>query len=551
MICLPLICSNFRSLRSIPASVFLLVLMVSLSGCSGDSGAQGKQRASVKKRAVPVTIGRSENRDVPVELRAIGTVEPYATVAIKSQVTGVLQTIHFKEGDEVKQGDPLFTIDPRPFTALLDQAQGALARDKAELTNARRELERYTHAASKGYVSTEQADQAATKVATLAATIKADEAAVENARLQLQFCTIDSPIDGLAGELMSDRGNLIKANADTAMVTINQISPIKVAFSVPGKNLRKIQQYRKKGTLKVLINGYGAKPLAGTFSFVDNTVNTATGTILLKAVFANTDQLLWPGQFVDVQLVLTIRHNSVVVPTDAIQITQTGAHVFVVGEDSSVTDRLVTTGTVIDGETVIESGIRAGERVVTDGQFQLTNGTRVQERPGRDAAGSADPAQSHRRVEHQFVGHAMISISDLFIRRPVMTVLTMLTILLFGLIGYKQLPVSDLPDVDFPDDLRERFHARSQPGHHGFLGCHRSGEGVFHHRRNRLDEFGRAPQAPPGSPSSSPWSAISIPPPRTFRPPSPMPPAGCRTACRPRPRFVSRTRLIIRFSISR
>jgi multidrug efflux system membrane fusion protein len=359
---------------------FLVVTVFFLFGCSDSKGSKktGGERAH---KAVPVSIGRSETKAVPLELRAVGTVEPYATVAIKSQITGVVQSIHFKEGEAVKQGQLLFTIDPRPFVALLDQAQGALARDKAELDNARTELTRYSQAAEKGYVSTEQADQARTKEATLLATVKADQAAVENARLQLDFCSITSPINGYTGELLADRGNLIKANADTAMVTINQIRPIKVSFSVPGKNLAEIKTYLHEGSLKVEVILPGEKVLPGTFSFLDNTVDPTTGTIRLKAEFPNTDTSLWPGQFVEVHLILTVRPNAVVVPTAAVQVGQNGAHIYVVKSDMTVEDRHVTTGTIVDGETVVESGIKPGEQVVTDGQLQLTDGVRIVKRP--------------------------------------------------------------------------------------------------------------------------------------------------------------------------
>ncbi len=375
---------------------FLVVTVFFLCGCSDKEGNK-KAGGDKAQRAVPVSIGRSETKAVPIELRAIGTVEPYATVAIKSQITGIVQSIHFKEGDAVKQGQLLFTIDPRPFVALLDQAQGALARDRAELDNARKELQRYTHAAQKGYVSTEQADQAQTKEATLLATVKADEAAVENARLQLDFCSITSPINGYTGELLADRGNLIKANADTAMVTINQISPIKVSFTVPGKNLDQIKRYLNEGSLKVLVPLPNGKFLTGTFSFFDNTIDPSTGTIRLKAEFSNTDKSLWPGLFVEVQLILTVRKDAVVVPTAAIQVGQDGTHIYVVKPDMTVEDRHVTTGTIVDGETVVESGIKPGEQVVTDGQLQLTDGTRITERPAPKAARTIETAAQEKK----------------------------------------------------------------------------------------------------------------------------------------------------------
>ena len=371
--------------------VIALIFMFVFAGCP-ENKEKKEETAIHPKKAMPVTIGRSTIKDVPVALNAIGTVEPFATVAIKSQITGILQSIHFNEGDDVKKGDLLFTLDDRPFTAQLDQAQGSLARDRAELENARKELKRYILAAGKGYVSSEQADTAATRVATLTATVQADEAAVENSRLQLEFCSIVAPIDGRTGELMVDAGNLIKANADTAMVTLNQIVPIKVSFTVPGKNLLEIRKYRAAKSLQVLVPGIKTEPLRGIFAFLDNRIDTITGTLLLKAIFANTGRDLWPGQFVDVQLVLTTRPNVVVVPSQAIQVRQDGAHVYVVRDNLTVEDRLVTTAMIIDNETVIEKGLAGAEKVVTNGQLQLSDGTKVQERKNKSAEQQMKPA---------------------------------------------------------------------------------------------------------------------------------------------------------------
>lgn len=365
-----------------PVQTFFLLFLMAFSflgGCS-NSGEKAKAVTEPKKRPAPVLLGVSEQRTIPIELRAIGTVEPYATVAIKSQITGTLQRIHFKEGDDVKKGDLLFSLDPRPVTAMLNQAQGALIRDRAQLDNARKELERYTNAAKKGYVSTEQAEQSVTKVATLAATIKADEAAVENARLQLEFCSIYAPIDGRTGELPVAEGNIIKANADTSMVTINQVCPIKVSFTVPGKHFGEIKKYREAGSLQVMLNGSDGMPQTGTFSFVDNTIDQTTGTLRLKAEFANTDKNLWPGQFVEIRLFLTSRPNVTVVPTQAVQVGQNGPHVFVVKDDATVEERSITTGMKIDGVTIVEAGLAPGEKVVTDGQLQLITGAKVEER---------------------------------------------------------------------------------------------------------------------------------------------------------------------------
>jgi len=360
--------------------ILLLLVALFLGGCSNNSSGKAQVEKQTKKRAVPVLIGISGQKTIAVELQAVGTVEPFAVVAIKSQVTGTLKNIHFKEGDDVKKGDLLFSLDTRPFIAMLNQAQGSLIRDRAQLENARNELLRYAGAAKKGYVSTEQAEQAETKVATLAATIKADEAAVENARLQLEFCTLYAPIDGRTGELPVAEGNLIKANADTAMVTINQVTPIKVSFTVPGKHFSEIKKFRDEGSLQVALTTPAGVSTVGTFAFLDNSIDQATGTLRLKAEFANKDKDLWPGQMLPVRLLLTSRPDTTVVPTQAIQVGQNGPRIFVVKDDATVEERAVSTGVPVGAETVIEAGLSPGERVVTDGQLQLANGTKVEER---------------------------------------------------------------------------------------------------------------------------------------------------------------------------
>jgi membrane fusion protein, multidrug efflux system len=385
--------SEISSRSFLLKGVLLLLAVLLPAGCSDNIGGKGKEGNRTKK-VVPVTTSLSAKKTVPVELRATGTVEPFATVGIRSQITGTLKGVHFSEGADVKKGDLLFTIDPRPFVAMLNQAQGALTRDRAELNNAQKELERYSHAAAKGYVSTEQADQAQTKAATLSAIIKADEAAVENARLQLEFCSIFSPINGHTGELLADQGTLIKANADTAMVTINQIDPIKVSFPIPGKDLRDIKKFQEAGSLQVFVHSRDSAPLTGIFSFLDNTVDPTTGTIRLKAYIANKDKTLWPGEFVDVRLILTARKDAIVVPTGAVQIGQEGAYVYVVHSDMTVKSRHVTTGATADGETVIESGLQDGEKVVTDGQLQLTDGIKIEEKAGQAAVHASRQADT-------------------------------------------------------------------------------------------------------------------------------------------------------------
>ena len=297
--------------------------------------------------------------------------------------------MHFKEGDEVKVGELLFTIDPRPFAANLAKAEADLAKDNAELENAGREASRYALAAQKGYVSIEQADQAATRVATLTATLKADQAAVDAARLELEYCSIRAPFTGRTGEIQTDQGNLIKANADSAMVTLKQIQPLLASFSVPGQHLQKIVRYRAGGTLKVEAGETNSEsePLRGSLVFIDNTVDPTTGVIRLKASFSEHRQRLWPGQLVDVRLHLIDRPDCIVVPSQAVQIGQSGAYVYVVKEDRTVSYRPVTPGMQVQGETVIENGLAEGERIVIDGQLQLADGSRIEERePGQAEA---------------------------------------------------------------------------------------------------------------------------------------------------------------------
>ncbi|HBI14083.1 MAG TPA: efflux RND transporter periplasmic adaptor subunit [Desulfobulbaceae bacterium] len=356
----------------------LAVSLLALAGCSGDQGKDQKS-AGEKKPAVPVMVAAAVQKTVPVELRAIGNVEPFATVAIKSQIGGELQQVHFTEGQEVKKGDLLFTIDPRPYEAKLAAAEAKLAKSQAELDNARRQAERYGAVAGKGYVSAERADEVRTSAATVEATVLADKAEVASARLELDYCSIRSPLDGFTGSLQADQGNVIKANADTDIVTINQVRPALVAFAVPEHNLPVVQRARAEGPLPVraLIPGAEDEPLAGLLSFLDNTVDPATGTILLKAAFPNKDNKLWPGQYVNVVLELGDLPDAVVVPDQAVQTGQKGQYVYVVREDRTVEYREVATGISAGGVVVISDGLQSGEQVVTDGQLRLAPGIEV------------------------------------------------------------------------------------------------------------------------------------------------------------------------------
>lgn len=347
---------------------------------------------------------------MPDELRAIGLVEPYSTIQVKSQIAGELQSVNFTEGSMVNRNDLLFVIDPRPYqeslrqaeaavtkdTAQLSQAQANLARDQAQLKNAERDAARYEKLASEGVIARQQSDQFRTNAEVLQETIKADQAAIESnraalesdraavgaAKLNLSYCEIRSPISGRAGNLLVNAGNLVKSN-DTSMVVINQVSPIFVSFGVPQRQLPAVRQKSSAGKLpvQVTLESNPGQVVRGMLTVIDNTVDTNTGTIKLKATFANEEHLLWPGQFVNVLLLLDTRNDAVAVPSEAIQAGQHGQFVYVVKPDQSVEMRPVTVGQTVGGKVVVEKGVAAGETVVTDGQLRLVPGARVRPVP--------------------------------------------------------------------------------------------------------------------------------------------------------------------------
>jgi membrane fusion protein, multidrug efflux system len=343
-----------------------------LAGCSGNA------ENNHVPQAAPVTVNIALKKDVPVVLKAIGTVEPHNTVSVRARVAGEITRIAFKEGQDVSQGDLLFTIDPRPYQAALDGALADLDRDKAKLKSATEDVRRYAELVKKDYVTSQAYDQAIANADALKATVAADRAAVQSARVNLDYCTVRTPITGRTGSLLVKLGNVIKAE-DQPVVTINQIMPINVSFSVPEEYLADIQRYAADGTLDVeAAFPDGKEPnFRGELSFINNTVDGTTGTILLKATFPNPDKALWPGQFVNVILRLVASRSAVVVPSQAIQRGQQGDYVFVVKPDLSVESRAVELGQRLGEETVIRKGIEAGERVVTDGQLRLFPGAKV------------------------------------------------------------------------------------------------------------------------------------------------------------------------------
>jgi len=336
-----------------------------------------KKEKPKNKPPVPVKIVLALQKDVPMQVKAIGNIEAYTNVAIKSQVGGQIARLHFSEGSDVARGALLISIDPEPFKATLSQCEAALARDLAQATFAREQVSRYEGLLKEGIVTRDQYDLLRTNAESFAATVVADRAAIKNAKIQLDYCSIRSPISGRTGTVALHAGNLVKAN-DLPIVTLNQLTPIYVTFTLPEKRLAEIKRGMAAGQLKieaVIPNEAGATEI-GTISFLDNAVNPATGTIKLKGVFANTSRKLWPGQYTDVLITLASRKNSIVIPTQAIQTGQQGEFVYVVKADNKVEMRPVTSFAAGE-QAVIEKGLAVGEAVVIDGQLRLTPGATV------------------------------------------------------------------------------------------------------------------------------------------------------------------------------
>jgi multidrug efflux system membrane fusion protein len=330
----------------------------------------------------PVVADVAVETSAPIQVTAIGSVQSIATVMIKSRMDGQIAQVHFKEGQEVKEGDLLFTLDDRAVRAQLAQSEAALERDRASLERAKLEVTRQSGLATRGVASAQKFEDVETSLAVLGATVRAGEAAVENARVNLSYARILAPITGRTGSIALKKGNLVKAtelSSSTPLVTITQLRPIYVTFTVPERHLADIRAAAAEGSLPVVatIPSQPQTPITGGLAFVDNQVDVATGTITLKAEFANDDTRLWPGQFVNVTLTLGVQANAVVVPSAAIQIGQNGPYVFVVRPDSTVELRLVRVSRTVNNQSVIAEGLVAGDRVVVDGQLRLANGTRV------------------------------------------------------------------------------------------------------------------------------------------------------------------------------
>jgi multidrug efflux system membrane fusion protein len=358
---------------------FALTAVVFLSGCGSKESAQPATGSGGRPPA-PVVVATVEQRDIPVQIRAIGNVEAYQTVQIKSQVNGQIQKIFFKEGEDVHQGQRLFQLDERPFQADLEKAIGQMKHDQAQAENSRIQAERYSGLEKEGIVSHEQAGQLLAQAKADAAAVEADKAAIDAARVQLQYTNISAPINARAGTLMINLGNLVKANDTPYLVQLNQVTPIYVTFSVPEANLFRVRQlFAARQQLKVLAypKGQADRPVEGRLTFIDNGVDTTTGMFKLKGTFENRDRRLWPGEFVDVALELSTQKNAVVVPTKAIQTGQQGEYVYVVGADSTAESRQVKTSGAYQNLTLVADGLKAGEHVVVNGQMRVAPKAKV------------------------------------------------------------------------------------------------------------------------------------------------------------------------------
>jgi len=336
--------------------------------------------------AVPVSLARVERRDVPVVLEATGTVEPLQTARVAPQVSGLVTRVAFREGQDVAEGQVLFTIDPRPFEASLAQAEGALARDAADYAAAQRDVDRFTALAEKEYVTAQQLDQARARAAGLAATLRSDSGAVSRARLDLQYATVRAPIAGRTGGLLVREGNLVQANGSTPLVVINQLAPILVRFTLPADQLAAVRARAGQALPVTAVPVGDSVRVSGEMVFLDNAVDSLTGTIALKARFANREGRLWPGALVRVRLELDVDRQALVVPATAVVPGQQGSVVFVATDSGRAHVVPVRVRRTADSLAVLDDGLEPGTQVITDGQVRLSEGTRIAPRPVENEA---------------------------------------------------------------------------------------------------------------------------------------------------------------------
>lgn len=390
-VCPPRIASSLRRHAALP--VVLLAAIFALSGC-GDkasitgSGGGGKRGGG---GPVPVVAGQAKVKIVPLVIEAIGAVEPMRTTAVRSQVTGILTKIAITEGQDVKEGDLLFEIDSRPFKNALQSAEADLQKARVQLETARAQVARYRSLTTEQMVSKEQFEKISDTARSLEAEVLADESRVSTAKLQLEYCSIRAPLSGRTGNMTIHEGDLVRVNdAGGLLLTINQLNPIYVTFGVPQQYLAALTRYRSSGTLKVSVvpPGIDEKPEVGELTFMDNMVDSSTGTLKLKATFANAGQRLWPGQFATVTVTLAAP-EALTVPSSSVQTSQIGQHVYVIGADKNAELRPVVVERTHEGDAVISKGLTAGETVVVDGQLRVIPGKPVEIKdPGAPAGGS-------------------------------------------------------------------------------------------------------------------------------------------------------------------
>ncbi|HEY7088382.1 MAG TPA: efflux RND transporter periplasmic adaptor subunit [Tepidisphaeraceae bacterium] len=386
---------NIGILRSL-GILLLFVVSLSIQGCTKP---EASAQSSGSSAPAPVMVGQVAQRDVPVQIRAIASVEAFSTVTVKSRVAGQLLRVHVAPGQEVKKDDLLFEIDSRPFEIALHEAEARLERDTALANNAQVDAQRMDSLLKDTAATHEEADKARYAFQAAQATVRADQAMIDNAKLQIEFSKIHSPIDGRAGTLMADQGNVVKAD-ETELLTINQFKPIWVTFNIPEVDLEQVRRHYQSGEVpqvRVTIPPETEPSETGKLSFIDNKVDRDTGTIRLKGTFENEDRRLWPGQFVQVTLDLTVEKDAVLIPSRAIATGQQGLYVFVVKDDLSVEMRPVKVRRTVGEESVIEPGTLAvGQRVVTDGQLRLVPGSKVEIKAAATTqqAASATPSPS-------------------------------------------------------------------------------------------------------------------------------------------------------------
>jgi multidrug efflux system membrane fusion protein len=346
------------------------------SACSGTEAQQPRQ---VGQAAVPVTVASVAIKPMPLEVDVVGTAEAFSSVAVRAQITGELTSVNFRQGDDVQAGQVLFTLDRRPLEAALSQAEANLRRDLAQEGNAKAIAKRLDDLVERGISTRAERDTALATATALEATVGANTAAVENAKVQLQYATIRAPLAGRTGALMVNEGNLVRANDQTPLVVINQISPIYVSFGIPENILPELRRYMAQGSLQVEASPSGddGPPSIGHITFVDNTVDQTTGSIKIKATFPNAGRQLWPGQFVNIVVRLATDRSAIVVPTSAVQMGPQGQYVYLVKPDKTVAVQPIEIARTAGNETVIKSGVNGGDVVVTDGQLRLVPGSRI------------------------------------------------------------------------------------------------------------------------------------------------------------------------------